>query len=165
MVMLNKFKQIQEQWGGSNEVIDHWLETRQSLIVEYCKLAALQPSSSKATAITELPSPEELQKFSQHLVDYISEGHFKIYDMVMDKWQSTGFKATDEINQSYGHIVLTTDPLLNFTDKYAAIEASDTLEGFDSELSLIGEILEARFAVEDQLIQQIADSLAVPPGA
>ncbi|MFA0026220.1 Rsd/AlgQ family anti-sigma factor, partial [Vibrio sp. 10N.261.49.A5] len=82
-----------------------------------CKLAALQPSSSKATAITELPSPEELQKFSQHLVDYISEGHFKIYDMVMDKWQSTGFKATDEINQSYGHIVLTTDPLLNFTDK------------------------------------------------
>ncbi|MEZ9063555.1 Rsd/AlgQ family anti-sigma factor, partial [Vibrio sp. 10N.247.311.49] len=40
MVMLNKFKQIQEQWGGSNEVIDHWLETRQSLIVEYCKLGA-----------------------------------------------------------------------------------------------------------------------------
>ncbi|MFA0544213.1 Rsd/AlgQ family anti-sigma factor, partial [Vibrio sp. 10N.222.52.B7] len=39
------------------------------------------------------------------------------------------------------------------------------LEGFDSELSLVGEILEARFAVEDQLIQQIADSLAVPPGA
>ena len=30
------------------------LETRQSLIVEYCKLAALQPSSSKATAITEI---------------------------------------------------------------------------------------------------------------
>ncbi|MFA0350287.1 Rsd/AlgQ family anti-sigma factor, partial [Vibrio sp. 10N.222.55.C6] len=66
---------------------------------------------------------------------------------------------------SYGHIVLTTDPLLNFTDKYAAIEATDTLESFDSELSLVGEILEVRFAVEDQLIQQIADSLAVPPGA
>ncbi len=165
MVMLNKFKQVQEQWGGSNEVIDHWLETRQSLIVEYCKLAALQPSSAKASTLSELPSPAELQNFCQHLVDYISEGHFKIYDMVMNKWQSTGFEATDEINQSYGHIVLTTEPLLNFTDKYAAITATDELADFDSDLSLIGEIIEARFEVEDQLIQQIADSLAVPPGA
>ncbi|MGF1752995.1 sigma D regulator [Vibrio makurazakiensis] len=165
MVMLNKFKQTQEQWGGSNEVIDHWLETRQSLIVEYCKLAALQPCSTKTATVTELPSPAELQGFCQHLVDYISEGHFKIYDMVMDKWQSTGFKVTEEINQTYGHIVLTTEPLLNFTDSYAAIADNDELESFDSDLSLIGEIIEARFEVEDQLIQQIADSLAVPPGA
>ncbi|MBW3697273.1 sigma D regulator [Vibrio sp. T187] len=165
MVMLNKFKQTQEQWGGSHEVIDHWLETRQSLIVEYCKLAALQPCTTKNSTIAELPSSDELQSFCQHLVDYISEGHFKIYDMVMDKWQATGFKVTEEINQTYGHIVLTTEPLLNFTDRYAAISNNDELESFDSDLSLIGEIIEARFEVEDQLIQQIADSLAVPPGA
>ncbi len=161
--MLNKFKQTQEQWGGSSEVIDHWLETRQQLIVEFCKLAALQPSSKPAVA--ELPTPEELQSFCQHLVDYISEGHFKIYDMVMDKWRATGFEATEEIDQTYGKIVLTTEPLLNFTDKYAAVDKEDTLEDFDSDLSLIGEIIEVRFAVEDELIQLIADSLAVPPGA
>jgi regulator of sigma D len=107
----------------------------------------------------------DLQAFCEHLVDYISEGHFKIYEMVMDRWKSTGFSPTDEINATYGHIVLTTDPLLNFTDKYADVDAEDTLDAFDSELSLIGEILETRFAVEDQLIQLIADSLAVPPGA
>ncbi|WP_047048972.1 Rsd/AlgQ family anti-sigma factor [Vibrio mexicanus] len=163
MLMLNKFKQTQEQWGGSSEVIDHWLETRQQLIVEFCKLAALQPSSKPAVA--ELPTPEELQSFCQHLVDYISEGHFKIYDMVMDKWRATGFEATEEIDQTYGKIVLTTEPLLNFTDKYAAVDKEDTLEDFDSDLSLIGEIIEVRFAVEDELIQLIADSLAVPPGA
>ncbi len=161
--MLNKFKQTQEQWGGSSEVIDHWLETRQQLIVEYCKLAALQPSAKPNVA--ELPTPEELQSFCQHLVDYISEGHFKIYDMVMDKWRATGFQATEDIDQTYGKIVLTTEPLLNFTDKYAAVDKEDTLEGFDSDLSLIGEIIEVRFEVEDELIQLIADSLAVPPGA
>jgi regulator of sigma D len=32
-------------------------------------------------------------------------------------------------------------------------------------MSLVGEILETRFEVEDQLIQQISDSLAMPPGA
>ncbi len=162
--MLNKFKQTQEQWGGSSEVIDHWLETRQELIVEYCKLAALQPSSTKSS-LSSLPTSEELQNFCQHVVDYISEGHFKIYDMVMDKWRSTGFEATDDINHTYARIVLTTEPLLNFTDKYAAVSEEDTLDSFDSDLSLIGEIIEVRFEVEDELIQLIANSLAVPPGA
>ncbi len=162
--MLNKFKQTQEQWGGSSEVIDHWLETRQELIVEYCKLAALQPSSTKSS-LSSLPTSEELQNFCQHVVDYISEGHFKIYDMVMDKWRSTGFEATDDINHTYARIVLTTEPLLNFTDKYAAVSEDDTLDSFDSDLSLIGEIIEVRFEVEDELIQLIANSLAVPPGA
>lgn len=160
--MLTKFKQVQEQWGGSSEVIDHWLETRQALIVEYCNLAV---PSNHHPKISKLPSEKSLQAFCQHLVDYISEGHFKIYDMVMDKWRSTGFEATDEINRTYGNIVLTTDPLLNFTDKYAAISSEDVIEGFDSDLSLIGEILEVRFEVEDELIQMISDSLAVPPGA
>ncbi|PWI33762.1 sigma D regulator [Vibrio albus] len=162
MVMLNRLKKTQEQWGGSSEVIDHWLEDRQVLIVEYCKLASLQPHKK---SVNKLPTPMDLQAFCEHLVDYISEGHFKIYEMVMDRWKSTGFSPTDEINATYGHIVLTTDPLLNFTDKYADVDAEDTLDAFDSELSLIGEILETRFAVEDQLIQLIADSLAVPPGA
>jgi regulator of sigma D len=155
MVMLNKFKQTQAQWGGSSEVIDHWLDTRQKLVVEFCSLATSE----------NLPEPSELQAFCQTVVDYISEGHFKIYEMVMDKWKSTGFSPTEDIDQTYGKIVLTTDPLLNFTDKYADIHAEAALDDFDRDLSLIGEILETRFGVEDQLIQMIADSLAVPPGA
>ncbi len=162
--MLKKLKRTQEQWGGSSDVIDHWLNTRQTLIVEYCKLAALQPCATKAN-VSELPSAEELQLFCQQLVDYISEGHFKIYDMVMDKWRATGFEATDEINQTDGQIIFTTEPLLNFTDKYAAVSDEDDLENFDSDLSLIGEIIEVRFGVEDSLIQLIADSLAIPPRA
>lgn len=162
--MLRKLKRTQEQWGGSSDVIDHWLDSRQRLIVEFCKLAALQPTSSK-TAVVELPTPAELQHFCGELVDYISEGHFKIYDMVMDKWRSTGFEATDEINDTYGKIVLTTEPLLNFTDKYAAVSDDETLDDFDADMSEIGEVIEERFEVEDRLIQLIADSLAIPPGA
>lgn len=162
--MLKKFKSIQEQWGGSSEVIDHWLNMRQSLIVEFCALAVSQLCGTKGVVV-ELPSPKRLSHFCELLVDYISAGHFKIYDMVMDKWQSTGFKATDEINHTYSRIVNTTDPLLNFTDKYADIDADDELDTLDRDLSVIGEILEERFTVEDQLIQLIADSLSIPPGA
>ncbi|GAD69405.1 MULTISPECIES: Rsd/AlgQ family anti-sigma factor [Vibrio] len=164
MVMLKKFKHTQEQWGGSSDVIDHWLETRQRLIVEYCKLASLQPCANKS-AVLELPSPPEIHSFCEHLVDYISEGHYQIYDMVMDKWQSTGFTATDEINQTYAKIVLTTEPLIEFYERYSAVDEKDDLENFDNALSDVGETMEYRFEVEDQLIQLIADSLSVPPGA
>ncbi|WP_086981786.1 sigma D regulator [Vibrio aphrogenes] len=163
--MLNKLKQTQAQFGGSSEVIDHWLDTRQHLIVEYWKLAALKPTAHKKAALTKLPSPQELQTFCQQVVDYISEGHFKIYDMVMSSWQSTGFSPTEEINQTYFKIVDTTEPLLNYTDKYADVDAEDELEDFDIDLSQIGEVLEERFELEDELIQMIAESLAIPPGA
>ncbi|MGR5178522.1 sigma D regulator [Vibrio parahaemolyticus] len=164
MVMLNKFKQVQEQWGGSSEVIDHWLETRQALIVEYCKLGSLQPVHSHSNVV-ELPAATNISSFCDHLVDYISEGHFKIYDMVMDKWKATGFKTNDEIDATYAKIVLTTDPLLEFNDKYVQVSEDDELPQFEEDLSKAGEILELRFEVEDKLIQLIADSLAFPPGA
>ncbi|WNJ96937.1 Rsd/AlgQ family anti-sigma factor [Vibrio ruber] len=164
MTMLKKFKRIQEQWGGSSDVIDQWLDSRQTLLVKYCKLASLQPCTSKA-ALSELPSANDIHQFCQKLVDYISTGHFKIYDTVKAKWESTGFTATDEINQTYFSIVETTDPLLNFADKYLDIRDDEHLENFDRDLSHLGETLEARFELEDELIQMIADSLSVPPGA
>ncbi|MDE1515935.1 MULTISPECIES: sigma D regulator [Vibrio] len=162
--MLNKFKHVQDQWGGSSDIIDHWLDNRQHVIVEYCKLAALQPCSTKTT-ISELPSPQALLYFCQELVDYISEGHFKIYHMVMNQWQATGFKATDEINQLYREIIATTEPLLNFNDQYATVTEYDELLELDRDLSKVGEVLEVRFSLEDRLIQLIVDSLALPPGA
>lgn len=85
--------------------------------------------------------------------------------MVMDKWHATGFKATDEINRTYAQITETTDPLLNFADQYATVSNEDDLETLDDDLSKIGEILESRFEREDYLIQLIADSLSIPPGA
>ncbi|MGL6028137.1 MAG: sigma D regulator [Vibrio sp.] len=162
--MLSKFKHVQDQWGGSSEIIDHWLDKRQHVIVEYCKLAALQPNTSKTT-LSELPSPQSMLYFCQELVDYISEGHFKIYHMVMNQWQATGFKATDEINQLYGEIIATTEPLLNFNDQYATVTEYDELLELDRDLSKVGEALEVRFSLEDRLIQLIANSLALPPGA
>lgn len=164
--MLTRFKRTQEQWGGSSEVIDKWLDDRQSLLVSYCQLAVEQPNSkTSASTMTKLPSTLVIEEFCQRLVDYISTGHFKIYDMVKAKWESTGFTATDEINETYFKIVKTTEPLLNFADKYIDIEESNDLENFDRDLSRLGEILEERFSIEDALIQLIADSLAYPPGA
>ncbi|WEM42149.1 sigma D regulator [Photobacterium sp. DA100] len=162
MVMLSKFEQVQKQWGGTSDVIDHWLMSRQQLLIDYCKLAGLPPFESNSR---QLPTTSQLQLFSQELVDYISEGHFKIYDMVMERWNATGYSPTEEISQLYAQITQTTDPMLNFSDKYTDIDEDDELPDFDSDLSDIGELIEIRFALEDKLIELISESLACPPGA
>ena len=161
--MLSKFEQVQKQWGGTSDVIDHWLMSRQQLLIDYCKLAGLPPFETKQR---QLPTTDQLQLFSQQLVDYISEGHFKIYDMVMARWNATGYSPTAEISRVYAQITQTTDPLLNFTEKYTEI-SEDDLEWseFDNDLSAIGELVEIRFALEDGLIELISESLACPPGA
>ncbi|WP_064601599.1 Rsd/AlgQ family anti-sigma factor [Photobacterium sp. J15] len=160
--MLSKFEQVQKQWGGTSDVIDHWLMSRQQLLIDYCKLAGLPPFDQKTR---QLPTSSQLQLFSQQLVDYISEGHFKIYDMVMERWNATGYSPTEEISQLYSQITQTTDPLLNFSDRYCAIDDDDDLPDFDKDLSSVGELMELRFALEDKLIELISESLACPPGA
>ncbi|MBP3143015.1 Rsd/AlgQ family anti-sigma factor [Aliivibrio fischeri] len=160
--MLTRLNQFQEQWGGNSDVIDHWLSTRQDLLVEYCKLAGLPPFDS---SVSTLPDFSSIQSFTQHLIDYISEGHFKIYNMVMEKWDATGFSPTEEMSQLYAHITKTTDPILNFTDKYSKDDEELLLSDFDNDFSTLGEIIEARFELEDGLIEQISSSLAHPPGA
>ncbi|WP_413113824.1 sigma D regulator [Thaumasiovibrio sp. DFM-14] len=160
--MLSKFEQVQKKWGGNSDVIDQWLLNRQQLLTDYCKLAGLPPYDKQSR---QLPSSAQLQLFCQQLIDYISTGHFKIYNMVMERWNSTGFNATAEMTAAYERIMETTDPLLNFNDRYGAVSEDDTLTDFDHDLSDIGELLEIRFELEDQLIQLINDSLKVPPGA
>ncbi|MCC4798809.1 anti-RNA polymerase sigma 70 factor [Enterovibrio norvegicus] len=159
--MLNKLEKAQQQWGGYSDVIDYWLTLRQELLVEYSKMAGLSGGSK-----TCLPTEEKLNQFCGALVDYISAGHFKIYDMVMERWKSTGFSSNAEIDTLYARIVETTEPLLNFNDKYSSfVLDEDNFAGFDNDISVVGEIMEMRFEQEDMLIQLIADSLAIPPGA
>lgn len=159
--MLNKLEKTQQQWGGYSDVIDYWLTLRQELLVQYCKVAGLSGSKKNC-----LPTEEKLNRFCEALVDYISAGHFKIYDMVMEHWKTIGFSTNEEIDNLYFHIVETTEPLLNFNDKYSDfVLDDDNFAGFDNDISMVGEIMEMRFEKEDKLIQLIANSLSISPKA
>lgn len=159
--MLNKHETTRKRIGGYSEIIDYWLELRQVLLVEYSTLAGL-----KNTNKNSLPTEEELNRFCQVLVDYISAGHFRIYNMIMERWKATGFSTNGEIDALYHGIVETTNPLLTFNDKYCAFVINeDNFAYFDQDISRVGEIMALRFEKEDLLIQVILGSLAIPPGA
>jgi regulator of sigma D len=72
--MLEHCKSAKERWGGVSNIIDRWLQERQLLLVSYCSLAEI-PSTT--------PSPEQITEVCQLLVDYVSAGHFEVYDQLV----------------------------------------------------------------------------------
>ena len=75
--MLTRLEKAQQKWGGSHTVIDKWLSERQELLVLYCRIAGFSPYDKKDHA---LPDQLQIQNFCQLLMDYLSAGHFEVYD-------------------------------------------------------------------------------------
>lgn len=150
--MLTKLEQAQQKYGGANTVIDAWLTERQELLVKYCKLAGLPPFETEANA---LPETREVNSFCQLLIDYLSAGHFEVYNDIVKQCQEHGPESAKLAEEVYPQITATTDLLVNFNDKYTNISAKTDLSGFDNDLSKVGQILEQRLELEDELIHTL----------
>ncbi len=150
--MLTQLEKAQQEWGGSHTVIDSWLEERQELLVLYCKLIGLSPYERNDHA---LPEQIEIQRFCQILVDYLSAGHFEIYDDIAKACEIKGKQSVALAQSLYPKISESTDIALAFNDKYAEVKKGSLLPDFDEELSKLGETLELRFEYEDELIDNL----------
>ncbi|HEY5716047.1 MAG TPA: sigma D regulator [Psychromonas sp.] len=148
--MLTKLEQAKEEWGGRLAVIDNWLEERQNLVVAYCELAGLPPYQKTKNS---LPEQEKITKFCQILLDYASTGHFEVYEQIISQCKLDGENNLKIAQELYSRITTTTDTALNFNDKYAESANEQALLDFDADLSHLGQIMEARFEREDQLLE------------
>ena len=45
--MLNRLEHLTQRVGGSNELIDQWLQARKQLLVAYCALVGIKPNKEK----------------------------------------------------------------------------------------------------------------------
>lgn len=142
--MLENCKTAKERWGGVSEIIDRWLEERQEMLVQYCALSGLNEELSDAQR------GEKLRSFCQILVDYVSAGHFEVYDQLIKEGREfDDADALQEASKLYDVVDKTTEKLLDFNDKYLE---TDDLAVLTSDLSQLGEALEIRFSAEDRLI-------------
>lgn len=148
--MLTKLQRATEQWGGFNSTIDDWLDERKQLLVQYCQLAGLPPFERTDNA---LPEKENIERFCEILMDYISAGHFEIYEKILA--DSDNLARAEEIFPKFSD---STDSALSFNDKYANIAENEELTSFDSNLAQLGQHMEERFSFEDQLIQTLVAS-------
>lgn len=143
--MLDNCKTAKERWGGVNQIIDRWLEERQQMLVSFCAL-----SDRKESIDSDAAHEEKLRRLCQILVDYVSAGHFEIYDQLIKEGREfEDQNALKEAGTLFTTIDKTTEEVLDFNDKYLE---TDDLTAIDDDLSALGDTLETRFNAEDRMI-------------
>jgi len=135
-----------EFWPLAHKRIKHWLEARGLLLVSYCKLTDTKEFHGK-----NLKQGLQLQTFCEQLVDYISEGHFEIFEQLINEGHLfNDAKALASGKKLLAAIHPLTDLILDFNDKYLA---TDDLSALAVDLSILGENLEQRFEIEDSMVE------------
>lgn len=154
--MLEKFEQSHGRLSGRHDAIDTWLAARRELLVRYCQLSGL-PTEPGTPVDRALPTPEQVHGFCALLVDYVSTGHFEIYERLLDELEhDLGANAMVAVKRLYPAISRTTDAVLAFDEAYGERADDELWPRFDDDLSALGEHLANRFELEDELMALFA---------
>jgi regulator of sigma D len=152
--MLEHCQSAKERWGGVSDIIDRWLAARKNLIVEYCGISEIEGSSEEHVA--------KYQSFCQKLVDYVSIGHFEVYEQLVSEAKDYKDESGIELAGKVLPIIeRSTQLALDFNDKFDNVHRED--EGLDKlvqDAHKIGEMLEERFELEDMLIESLHNAHA-----
>lgn len=148
--MLENCRNARERWGGVSELIDRWLRGRQELLVHYCDLSG-ENDFSQTEALKQ-----KFVGFCELLVDYVSTGHFEIYEQLVKEAKEFNDGGLELAEKVYPRIEATTELALNFNDQLdGRILAKEDVEELFEQLSHLGEALESRFEMEDFLIEHL----------
>lgn len=158
--MLNQLDVLTARVGGCSELVDFCLLSRRQLLVTYYQMAGIKPNKESPTPLDE----KALDAFCQNLVDYLSNGHFTLYERFIQELEGTEFLATAA--QIYPSLQENTAQIMQLYDKHfeAAIDHDNNLR-FQQALSVVGEALESRFTLEDKFIQLALEKNAGLPSA
>ncbi|MCT7942011.1 MULTISPECIES: sigma D regulator [Shewanella] len=148
--MLTQLEKAEQRWGGANKLIDQWLTHRRKLLIQYFTLAGLAPYTR---AEKSLPSINDVQEFCAQLVDYVSEGHFEVYDRVVSECATHGPESKAIAQSLLPKISDSTDTALDFNDKYTESEDDKVLYQLDKDLAQLAQAMESRFEYEDELLE------------
>ncbi len=147
--MASDTSNTQAAFEAVESLLKVWLKARRDLLVSYTAIAANLESGTLADAGALInPLDPALERLCQLLVDYVSAGHFEVF-VALQKEAEVFADGTGEIgNDIIPSIGDTTEVILGFEEKYPGTN----IDNLDNDLSLLGEVLESRFALEDRLI-------------
>ena len=137
-----------ERRAQTREVIEKLLAERQALLVAFCEVAGLEPYHP------EKPVRRLLQQFCQLLVDYVAMIHFELYNRIAEGTERRA-NVLRVAAQVYANIAATTDRAVEFNDRYELVTPDKLGKGLAQELSEMGQVLAARFELEDMLFEAL----------
>ena len=135
-----------ERRQQSYELIAKLQNERQEVLSLYCNFAELKPFSAN-DAVKSL-----LTQFSQILVDYVSLGHFGVYERLLAGTERRS-RVLSVAKEIYPEFSATTDAAISFNDKYDNVEKIEVFEDLEQDLSALGESLAKRIDLEDRLCE------------
>ena len=148
--MLEGCKTAKERWGGVSDIIDRWLNGRQELIVLYCSINGMDQFDDD-----KRPVAKKLKELCQLLVDYVSAGHFEVYEQLIQEALEFDDGSIEYAQSMLPVIEKNTSHCLEFND---SCESIYNLKKLQDALSALGETLEERFDLEDKLIERLHES-------
>lgn len=158
--MLNQLEVLTARVGGCSDLVDFCLRSRRQLLIAYYRLVGIKPNKESLTTLDE----NALDSFCQGLVDYLSTGHFTVYQRFIQEME--GSEQLAKAALIYPSLQANTEMIMQVYDSHLekAIDHDNCLE-FQNALSTVGEALEARFTLEDRFIQLALEKTADKPEA
>jgi regulator of sigma D len=132
-------------------LVQRWLQERQSLIVLMMSLSDEQQRQQGSL-------PERVQAFCEILMDYVSAGHFEVYDELLAEAELRNGGQPASGQELLSRLQPTTDAVIRFNDIYEDAHDETALARLSRELSLLGPEMESRFETEDRMIALLHDS-------
>ncbi|MBT4519979.1 MAG: Rsd/AlgQ family anti-sigma factor [Halieaceae bacterium] len=134
-----------QQFVAVDELLGHWLEERQVLLARYTEIVVATDSVLEGAEIGKRQAA-----LSELLVDYVSAGHFEVFHKLVAEAEGFADGSSELATRLMPAIADTTEVILAYDEKYSTGE--DYPETLERDLSALGEVLESRFVLEDQLI-------------
>jgi regulator of sigma D len=128
----------------TQHLVSELQEERHQVWALYCKVAEQKPFSCSSETQTLLT------QFSQLLIDYVSLGHFGIYENLLSGTERRDAVLTAAKN-IYPEFSKTTEAVISFNDSYDDNKHKLCLDKLEADLSSLGESLAKRIDLEDKL--------------
>jgi regulator of sigma D len=133
------------QFEEVETLLTQWLKERQDILTRYTEVVV---STNSALSGPELE--EKQRALCALIVDYVGAGHFEIFHELVAEAEVFADGSEKLAHNVIPAIADTTEVILAYDEKYSS--ADNDPATLERDLSALGEVLESRFVLEDQLI-------------
>jgi regulator of sigma D len=134
-----------QQFNAVEELLTRWLKERRELLGKYTEIVVTLDSNLDAANLQQ-----RQRGLCELLVDYVSAGHFEIFNELINEAESFADGSGALAERLMPAIGDTTEVIMAYEEKYGEAQAQQ--DKLKRDLSALGEVLESRFVLEDQLI-------------
>jgi regulator of sigma D len=134
-----------KQFEAVENLLTRWLRERRALLGSYTEIVV-----TLAHTLNNAVMERQQKALCELLVDYVSAGHFEVFHELINEAESFGDGSCALAEKLMPEIGATTEVILAYEEKYGSTQEHP--EKLKRDLSALGEVLESRFVLEDQLI-------------